>query len=361
MRSVARAGIGLLVTAAGSIASATAMRDAETYAQAIASINTAHARQPGLTKESDLAKRIPATGRSALARLLAAKPAPELAPALMRAAEAALDLDLIADFDAIRVRLASVAPDSAAKLGVARSRARFIIRAIGTFELNYVEGVADVFDGILAGYDELFGFKEFSKVPGKKLRVRLHREAAITKPPHFAPQFPWHSEIDFPVADGAQFSSPTPQGNFLFYGLCHELGHVIAMWGDPQTMEDKHAWAHYTGVALVEHLSASVPQKPWMGALRDVRWRSLKLERANAANQVPPSPTSYGGVMALFLALHDTLGAKTIGAALNLLDEQKKHQRVNHVRYYRLEQLRQALEKCAPAHRDVVAKLFREV
>ena len=36
-------------------------------------------------------------------------------------------------------------------------------------------------------YDEVFGFAEYSKVPGKKLRVRVHLEERITRPPHFAP------------------------------------------------------------------------------------------------------------------------------------------------------------------------------
>src|SRR5262245_30509534 len=228
-------------------------QDAAAYAEAIAKINDAHARQPGKATETDLAKAIPAAAKSALQRLLVSKPAPDLAPALLRAGEAALDLDQMADFESVRKQLATVAPDSAAKLGTAVSRPRFVVRGIGAFDAGYLEGFADVFDGVLTGYDEVFGFKEFSKVPGKKLRVRVHLEPAITKPPHFGPEFPWHSEIDFPVDDGTKFSSPTAKGQMLFYGLCHELGHVVAMWGDLKTMEDKHAWAHYTGVVLVDH------------------------------------------------------------------------------------------------------------
>lgn len=333
-------------------------QDAAAYADAVAKINNAHARQPKGT-EADLGKAMPVSAKTALQRLLASKPAADLGPALLRAGEAALDLDQTADFEAIRKQLATVAPDLAAKLGTAVSRPRFLVRGIGAFEPGYLDGFADVFDGVLAGYDEVFGFKEFSKVAGKKLRVRVHLELAITKPPHFAPQFPWHSEIDFPVDDGKKFSSPTPKGQFLFYGLCHELGHVIAMWGDLKTMEDKHAWAHYTGVVLVEHLSEKAADKPWMAAMRDLRWKSLQLERAIPANQVAPSLSGdYGAVMALLIAVHDAVGPKTIGAAMNRLDEQKKNRRVNHVRYYSFADFRKALEDVAPDKKAEIAKAF---
>jgi hypothetical protein len=334
-------------------------QDAAAYADAIAKINDTHARKPGKNTEADLAKLVPATAKSALQRLISAKPAPDLAPALLKAGEAALDLDLMQDFEAIRRQLSSVAPDSASKLGTAVSRPRFIVRGIGAFDAGYLENFADVFDGVLTAYDEVFGFKEFSKVPGKKLRIRVHLEPSITKPPHFAPEFPWHSEIDFPVADGTKFSSPTPQGQMLFYGLCHELGHVVAMWGDLRTMEDQHAWAHYAGVAIVEHLAEKSSNKPWMAALRDARWRSLKLEQALAENQVAPSLTAtYGGVMALLIALHDNVGPRTIGSALNQLDEQNKNRRINLVRYYSFADFRRALESVAPDKKAEIAKAF---
>ena len=339
-------------------ASAGPAQDAAAYAEAIGKINAAHVRQPGRTKESDLAKLLPPTAKSALQRIIDAKPAPDLAAALERCGEAALDLDLIADFEKIRTRLATVAPDSAEKLGSAISRPRFIVRGIGQFQDGYLAAFADVCEAVLAGYDELFGFAEFSKVPGKKLRFRVHLEPAITRPPHFAPQFPYHSEIDFPVVDATEFSSPSKQGHFFFYGLCHELGHVIAMWGDLKKMEDHHAWAHYTGVLLVEHLSESAKAQPWMAKLRDARWRSLKLERALPANQVAPSTESYAGVMAMFIELHDRIGPKAIGSALNQLDAQNKCRRVNHVRYYNFGDFQRALTTIAPEKRAAIAAAF---
>jgi hypothetical protein len=266
-----------------------------------------------------------------------------MAAALAQCAAAALDLDLLPDFTAAHERLQSFDPAAAGKLGAALSKPRFLVRATGDFARGYLEKFADLFDAILKGYDEVFGFAEFSKVPGKKLRVRLHLEPEIRQPPHFAPEFPWHSEIDFPVADPTAFHSPTPRGQFLFYGLCHELGHVIAMWGDQRTMEDHHSWAHYTGVTIVEHLAEQLKDSPLLEGINDVRWRSLSAERKLPANAGPPSTQSGPGVMALFIALHDQAGPRAIGDAINFLDHEGKSRRVNRVRYYTFADLSRAL------------------
>jgi hypothetical protein len=335
-------------------------QDAAAYAGAVAKINEAHVRQPGKNTEALLAKQMPAAAKSALKRVMDAKDGAELATALLRCGEAALDLDLMEDFQTVRTRLTAVDAAAAAKLGDAVSRPRLLVRGVGEFQSGWLEGFADVCEAVLGAYDEVFGFAEFSKVPGKKLRFRVHLEPAITKPPHFAPEFPWHSEVDFPVADGAQFSSPTAQGHFLFYGLCHELGHVVAMWGDLKNMEDKHAWAHYTGVVIVEHLSTAAKDKPWMQRLKDEKWRSLKLERTSPDNQTPPSLVSQGSVMALLLALHDTVGPKVIGTALNELEAKKKCRRINHVRYYSFADFQKALLAAAPGEKDALTKIFRK-
>jgi len=336
------------------------VQDAASYSGAVARINDAHLRQPGKNTEAVLAKQLPAAAKSALQHVLDAKPGPDTGPALLRCGEAALDLDLMEDFKSVHTRLAAIAPAEAAKLGEAVSRPRFIVRGIGEFQRGYLEGFADVCDAVLAAYDEVFGFAEFSKVPGKKLRFRVHLVPSITSPPHFAPEFPWHSEVDFPVADGTQFSSPTRQGQFLFYGLCHELGHVIAMWGDLKNMEDKHAWAHYTGVVIVEHLAASAKDKPWMEPLKDEKWRSLKLERELPANHTPPSLVSHGSVMALLLSLHDSVGPKVIGKAINSLDALNKCRRVNQVRYYAFADFQKALLAAAPDKKEAISFAFRK-
>ena len=315
---------------------------AKTYAGAVKQINEVHARQPGKALEPELAKRMPAQAKGALEKLLKAKDAPELFEALVACGESALDLDLMVDFQKIRGRLEKSSPEHAKKLGTALSRPRFLLRALGGLDAAYLEKFAEVFQAVLEAYDEVFGFAEWSKVPGKKLRVRIHLEEKIVKPPHFAPQFAYHSEIDFPVIDATAFKSPTADGKFLFYGLCHELGHVIAMWGNTRNEEDHHSWAHYTGVVIVEHLSENAKDKAFMKDLLDVRWRSLTEEKKNTSEK-KPSLADADGVLAMLIALHEKVGPKAIGTAINFLDRQDKRLRVNRVRYYSFKELREAL------------------
>ena len=322
---------------------ASANRDASRYVDSIDKINAAHARSPSRTTEDELMRKIPQTAVRALDRVLKASPSPETAAALFRCGEAALDLAALEHFERISARLREVDPESAARLGDAVARKRFIVRGIGDFEPRYLEGFADLMSAILDAYDEVFGFKEWSKVPGKKIRIRLHLEEKITRPPHFAPQFPYHSEIDMPVIDPTGLRSPTPQGHMMFYGLCHELGHLIAMWGDRGNMEDHHAWAHYTGVVIVEHMATTKEYESFLADLRDVRWRSLTLERKKTEHQIPPSTKDRAGVMALLIKLHDAAGTKAIGGALNLMSDKGMGHRVNHVRYYRFRDLKRAL------------------
>jgi hypothetical protein len=316
---------------------------ARAYAGGIRQVNEEHARKPGKTLEPDLAKRVSRQARGALEKLLALKASPAVADALLSAGETALDLDLLEDFERVRKRLEETAPDHARRLGTALSRPRFILRGLGGLDAAYLERFADVLDAVLAAYDEVFGFAEWSKVPGKKLRVRIHLEEKITRGPHFAPEHPFHSEVDFPVVDAKAFKSPTRDGQFLFYGLCHELGHVIAMWGDGNKEEDHHAWAHYTGVTIVEHLSKG-KGSDLLADLKDVRWRSLEGERTRLEGKAT-SVADRDGVLSLLIALHDKVGPKAIGTAMNRLDREDRRLRVNRVRYYTFRALEDALLK----------------
>jgi len=246
------------------------------------------------------------------------------------------------DFETVRVRLLKVAPDDAKALGIALSRSRFVARGTDGVEAEGLKALADAFDAVLDGYADVFGLTNFSKVPGKKLRLRAHLVPVITKPPHFAPQFAWHSEIDFPVVDARGFSSPTEQGQFLFYGLCHELGHVIAMWGDTKDEEDRHAWAHYTGVVLVEELSKR--KLPALEKARDGKWRSLAKEREELVKEpVEAKERERWKRMKAFVGVHDLVGARAVGEAINAMEAAGKVLRVNRVRYYRVGDFEEAV------------------
>lgn len=319
-------------------------RMARDYADAVEQVNRSHADKPKAKDEGGLAARLPAKAAAQVAALVACEDSPELRDALAAAGAAALDLDRVADFDALRARLAAIAPARADALGIALSRPRFLAIGEGGVHAAGLAAVADAFDLVLDGYAEVFGLTAFSKVPGKKLRLRVRLVERITDPPHFAPQFPWHSEIDFPVVDADAFASPTKQGQFSFYGLCHELGHVIAMWGDRQNEADRHAWAHYTGLVLVSHLMAREPRPTALADVRDERWRSLALEQKRlAAAKVEPGDDTRDAVLARLFALHEAVGPQAIGEALNALDSAGDHLLVNRVRYYAMADFEQAL------------------
>ena len=338
-------------------------RLARDYVDAVRAVNEAHLKKPLGKTEAELAAKLPASADQAVAGLAKAPDAPAVREALVAAARAALDLDRGKDFAVLRDRLAALDAEAARELGILVSRPRFL--AIGTngIEPACLAAIADVFDLVLDAYRDVFHLEQFSKVPGKKLRLLVHLEAAITRPPHFAPEFPWHSQIDFPVIDATAFTSPTKDGKFLFYGLCHELGHVIAMWGDTKNEEDRHAWAHYTGVVVVEHVAKTKKDVPAIAALRDVRWRSLDFEQKRlAAAKTAPGGKDTDAVLARFLALHAAVGSKAIGDALDELDRKDQNLRVNRVRYYTMRDFQKALLAGKPgqANKKAVEAAFRD-
>lgn len=353
------AGLALILAGLAHPALARGSSDAETYRDAVAKLNDAHAAKPGDADEAAFAKSLPKPAVAALQRLLAD---PKAAAADLRVAgEAALDLDRIPDFEALRARLTELAPEDAPKLGIALSRTRFLLRGVDGVEPPALEAIADTLDLVLDAYRDVFHFTAWSKVPGKKLRVRVHLVPKIERPPHFAPEFPWHSEIDFPVVSKDAFLSPTADGKFLFYGLCHELGHVIAMWGTPRDDEDHHAWAHYTGVVVVEHLQKKQSGSAVLRGLRDAKWRTLTIERQELEKRgSKPGLGDRDSVLALLVGLHDLLGPGAVGDALVALDREGRNQRVNRVRYYALKDFESALadEKVGGAKAREIAALF---
>lgn len=317
---------------------------ARDYATAVAAVNKAHADKPVAKSETELAAQLPKPAAKVVADLVQCADTPATRDSLRIAAAAALDLDRQADFTALRDRLHTLDPALADGLGIVESRKRFLAIGTGGMTPEGLKELADAFDLVLDAYRDVFGLENFSKVPGKKLRLVVHLEPKITKPPHFAPEFPFHSTIDFPVIDAKSFASPTKEGQFLFYGLCHELGHVIAMWGDMRNEEDRHAWAHYTGVVIVDHIAAEGKGASCLDMVRDSRWRSLDIDRKKLeAAKAKPGGKDVNAVMARLIALHDAVGPKAIGEAINALDAKDEHLLVNRVRYYSMANFQKAL------------------
>jgi len=334
---------------------------ARDYAAAVEAVNRAQADKPTAKSEEELAKKLPAAAAKLVGELATAPDTPAAREALASAALAALELDRIEDFELLRQRLAELDPAAARPVGIALSRQRFLALGRDGVEPAGLKALADAFELVLDAYQEVFGLSNFSKLQGKKLRLVAHLVPKIERPPHFAPQFPYHSEIDFPVVDAQALRSPTADGKFLFYGLCHELGHVLAMWGDRSNEEDRHAWAHYTGVTIVEHLTKTKGADPALKELKDARWRSLEAERKELAQKkVSPGPQDADTVLARFVALHDAVGPLAIGEALDALDRAGKHQRVNRVRYYAMRDFEAALlaTKAGKAKKKAVEAAF---
>lgn len=318
---------------------------ARDYATAVAAVNKANVEKPSAKNETELGNQLPRPVQKLVPELLKCADAPGTRDALAIAAHAALDLDRMQDFTAFRDRLAALDPELPKDLRLVVSRSRFLATGID-MEPEGLAEICDLFDIVLDAYRDVFGFglEQFTKVPGKKLRLWVHCEPKITKPPHFAPEFPFHSQIDFPVLDPKSFASPTKDGQFFFYAFCHELGHVVAMWGDTKNEEDRHAWAHYTGVVIVEHIANAKKGQPCLDMVRDFRWRSLDVERRRLeAAATKPGGATTDAVLARFLALHDAVGPKVIGEAINALDAKDEHLLVNRVRYYSMANLQKAL------------------
>ena len=128
------------------------------------------------------------------------------------------------------------------------------------------------------------------------------------------------------------------------------------MWGDRRTEEDHHAWAHYTGIVVV----AACAKEPWAKRLRDVRWRSPEVE-SKRLEGTEPSRDSRDGVLKLLLGLHDLVGPRRIGDAMNRMDAKEMGHRINRVRYYGLKDFERALLDGATSRAEKVkiGELFR--
>ena len=116
----------------------------------------------------------------------------------------------------------------------------------------------------------------------------------------------------------------------------------------------------YTGVVIVEHMAKDPKYTKLLEKRRDVRWRALSLEKRKDENQVEPSTKDRPGVMSLLIKLHDAVGPKVIGEAMNLMDEKDAGSRINHVRYYGFDDLEKALKSVVndTKKRSEISKIF---
>lgn len=130
----------------------------------------------------------------------------------------------------------------------------------------------------------------------------------------------------------------------MVYGFCHELGHMVAMWGEFGKVEDdKHAWAHYTGSLVVEHVYDKLGSEPWPTWTAFQRRASGRARLEKELEGKASDRSTYEGTLALFDAVGRTCGPEVYGKAFALLAEKRRFRLVNRVRYLWLDDLRDAL------------------
>ena len=158
--------------------------------------------------------------------------------------------------------IAGLDPDLARRLGRFEESEHFLARVVGAGP-EWGKAAVRLGEAAREGYEELFGLRELSKTPGKKVRILIHVDPSFERPRlYFHPGHPYHSELRYEVPDERYLRLEGKQR--IVYGFCHELGHMLAMWGEHQKVEDdRHQWAHYTGCTVVDEVYERLGNEPW--------------------------------------------------------------------------------------------------
>ena len=242
----------------------------------------------------------------------------------------------------------------AAKLGQFRSSDNFLARVVGA-DPKYLEAALRLAEAAREGYRELFGFEEISKVPGKRVRIVIHVDPELeTDRLYFHPSPPYHSELRLLVPETKYLTLAGKRR--LVYGFIHELGHMVAMWGEHNKVEDdRHAWAHYTGCLVVEEVYERLGNEPWPSWTAFQRRASGKTRLLAQIEGKESGTDSYESVLALFYRIGETWGTDVYGKAWTWLEKNRRIRRVNRVPYLWLRDLRDAL--AATVTREDAAKV----
>ncbi len=247
----------------------------------------------------------------------------------------------------IRETLASLDEPLAARLGDFQESEHFVARVVGA-EPKWGKAALRLAEAARKGYLERFGFTAVSKTPGKKIRILIHVNPELKRSRlYFHPSPRYHSELRFEVPSEKSLTRAGKQR--IVYGFCHELGHMVAMWGKYRVVEDdKHAWAHYTGALVVEDVYDELGNEPWP------TWTAFQRKasgRARLVGQVEgrkPGTDSYESILALFYAIGEEFGTESYGKAWSWLEKKKRFRRLNRVPYLWLRDLEAALLATVP-------------
>lgn len=328
------------------------------YRDAVRALHERALRSRKPWREEDLRKDVPRRFLELDERYSRIKDAATRARALAELALVDADLAWVERIDPLVEKIAKDDADLAARLGRFGESDHFFVRVVGA-DPTYADAALRLGEAIHAGYRDRFGFETPSKVPGKKIRIVIHVDPKHPRPRlYFHPTPAFHGEIRYEIPD--EKSLTLSGGQRIVYGFGHELGHMIAMWGEYRRVEDdKHAWAHYLGCLLVEDVYERLGNEPWPGWTAFQRRASgvARLEKQIEGHD--PALDSYEGILALFHTIGEELGTEIYGKAWKWLEEKRRFRRLQHVPYLWMRDLRDALLAVAPPEKRArIAELF---
>ena len=192
------------------------------------------------------------------------------------------------------------------------------------------------------------------------MRLLIHVDPARSRPRlYFHPSPRYHSELRYEISSETQLTLGGKQR--IVYGFCHEFGHMVAMWGDRKTEDDKHAWAHYTGSLVVEAVYDELGNAPWPTWTAFQRRASGKARLLRQIDGTTSGTGDYESILKLFHSLGEEFGTETYGQAWRLLAKKKRFRYTNRVAYLWLRDLQAAFAQLVPKNQAArVAALFRQ-
>ncbi|MBN1420415.1 MAG: hypothetical protein JXP34_16680 [Planctomycetes bacterium] len=203
---------------------------------------------------------------------------------------------------------------------------------------EYAKAVAALYEACDAALRTRFGFAEgLSPMPGKRLHVHLlageGKELALWTSPGSA-RFPLVVNT-MPTWERG-FSPPGKGGPHIVYGLCHELGHVLAGWEN-----DRHQWAHYLGSLLLDEVVAALGEKTWPQPY-DYKAEGTARFLAQIADAEPDRATDMG-VARILDETGKTFGLAIWGKAVAWVKANRQGKPFHATRLYTFDDLRDAL------------------
>ncbi|MHC4251353.1 MAG: hypothetical protein ACYS9X_19710 [Planctomycetota bacterium] len=297
--------------------------------------------------EADLRTRVPRTYLGLEKVYARVRDPRRRALALAQLALVYSELAWVERIEPIRESLAELDEALLARLGHFEESEHFLVRVVGT-DPKWGKAALRLAEAARQGYVDIFGFDSISAIPGKKIRILIHVDPAVRAPRlYFHPSPRLHGEMRYEMPDGKYLTLAGRRR--IVYGFCHELAHMLAMWGEYRVNEeDRHAWGHYAGCMVVEAVYDSLGNEPWPTWTAYQRRASGVARLRKQTEGRAPGTGSYEAVLSLFRAIGDDFGPEVYGKAWTWLERKRRFRRTNCVRYLWLRDLKEALLDTVP-------------